>query len=109
MAEGRTAKRTNPGKTAARARNAIVTGGASGIGLACVERLLAADWRVGLLGGDEVGLARARERFRSEPSVHVAALDVTDEDAATAVIGDMVAALGRLDGVVNSAGIGGDV
>src|SRR4051812_36011710 len=39
---------------------AIVTGGASGIGLACVERLLAAGWQVGLLDRDEKALSRMR-------------------------------------------------
>jgi NAD(P)-dependent dehydrogenase (short-subunit alcohol dehydrogenase family) len=91
-----------------RARAAIVTGGASGIGLACVERLLAAGWQVGILDRDAAALARVRERFAHEPRVRVAELDVTDEPAAVQVIGAMASAFGRLDGVVNSAGIGAD-
>ncbi len=90
-------------------RVAVVTGGASGIGLACVERLVGSGWRVGILDRDEAALARMRTRFAHEPRVRIAALDVTDEPAAAAVLADMHAAFGRLDGLLNSAGIGCDV
>jgi NAD(P)-dependent dehydrogenase (short-subunit alcohol dehydrogenase family) len=94
---------------AAPSRAAIVSGGASGIGLACVERLVAAGWRVGLIDRDEATLASARERFAATPAVHIAQADVTDEPAIDAVVNDMAAAFGRLDGVVNSAGIAADI
>jgi NAD(P)-dependent dehydrogenase (short-subunit alcohol dehydrogenase family) len=90
-------------------RAAIVTGGASGIGLACVEALVGSGWQVGILDRDEAALERARKRFRDEHAVRIAALDVTDEPAATVAIGAMVKAFGRLDGVLNSAGISADV
>jgi NAD(P)-dependent dehydrogenase (short-subunit alcohol dehydrogenase family) len=98
-----------PGRVAAGGRAAVVTGGASGIGLACVERLLAAGWQVGILDRDPAGLARARDRFAPQSPVRVAELDVTDEAAAEVVLADMVTAFGRLDGAVNSAGIGADL
>jgi NAD(P)-dependent dehydrogenase (short-subunit alcohol dehydrogenase family) len=82
---------------------AIVTGGASGIGLATVERLLAAGWRVGALDRDQKALAKLRGRHGDK--VHVGTLDVTDEDAAQAAVATMADAFGRLDGIVNSAGI----
>jgi NAD(P)-dependent dehydrogenase (short-subunit alcohol dehydrogenase family) len=88
---------------------AIVTGGASGIGLACVERLLEAGWQVGLLDRDEKALARMRKRYGRNPRVRIAAADVTDEAAIEAIVGDIANAFGRLDGLVNSAGIGADV
>ena len=97
-----------PSLAAADSRVAIITGGASGIGLACAERLLAAGWRVGILDRDPGALARVRERFADTPSVRIAELDVTDEPAATRIVGDIADAFGRLDGVVNSAGIGAD-
>lgn len=90
-------------------RAAVVTGGASGIGLACVERLLAAGWRIGLIDRDEKTLAAARERFAGMPAVRIAQADVTDEPAIEAVVKDMAAAFGKLDGVVNSAGIAADI
>lgn len=91
------------------ARAAIVTGGASGIGLACAEALVRAGWQVGILDRDEKALARARKRFGNNRAVRVAPLDVTDEPAAIAAVNAMAEAFGRLDGVVNSAGIGADV
>jgi NAD(P)-dependent dehydrogenase (short-subunit alcohol dehydrogenase family) len=95
------------GSTAGRA--AIVTGGASGIGLACVEALLAAGWRVGILDRDEKALERARNKFRNNRAVRIGQLDVTDEPAAVAAVNGMAQAFGRLDGLLNSAGIGADV
>src|SRR6516165_7826562 len=90
-------------------RAAIVTGGASGIGRACVERLLAAGWRVTILDLDAAALDRVRAQLGDRAAVRVAGLDVTDEPAAVAAIDDAVAAFGRLDGVVNSAGIAADL
>ena len=90
-------------------RVAIVTGGASGIGLATVERLVGAGWRVGILDRDEAALARARETFAGRDGVRLDRLDVTDAPAAEKAVEAMAAAFGRLDGAVNSAGIGADV
>jgi NAD(P)-dependent dehydrogenase (short-subunit alcohol dehydrogenase family) len=99
----------NPATAGARTRAALVTGGASGIGLACTERLVAAGWRVGIVDRDAAALARAREVFRDQPGVRIAELDVTDEAAAEVVLADMATAFGGLDGVVNSAGIAADM
>jgi NAD(P)-dependent dehydrogenase (short-subunit alcohol dehydrogenase family) len=109
MAKAKSSARTGakPGSTAGRA--AIVTGGASGIGLACVEALLAAGWRVGILDRDEKALERARNKFRNNRAVRIGQLDVTDEPAAVAAVNGMAQAFGRLDGLLNSAGIGADV
>ncbi|HMC40727.1 MAG TPA: SDR family NAD(P)-dependent oxidoreductase, partial [Acidimicrobiales bacterium] len=70
---------------------ALVTGGASGIGLACCERLASEGAKVvslDLEGGDHK-------------------VDVRDEDGVAAAVDDVVARHGRLDVVVNSAGIAG--
>jgi NAD(P)-dependent dehydrogenase (short-subunit alcohol dehydrogenase family) len=87
----------------AEGRVAIVTGGASGIGLATVQRLRNAGWRVGALDRDAAALARL-----AQDGVRTAVLDVTDEAACEARVAEMAKAFGRLDGVVNSAGIGAD-
>jgi NAD(P)-dependent dehydrogenase (short-subunit alcohol dehydrogenase family) len=87
------------------ARATIVTGAASGIGLATVERLIAAGWRVGALDRDAAALEKLRSAHRE---MRIGTLDVTDEGAADAAVKGMAAAFGRLDGVVNSAGIGLD-
>jgi NAD(P)-dependent dehydrogenase (short-subunit alcohol dehydrogenase family) len=82
---------------------AVVTGGASGLGLATTKALLERGARVVMLdlfssNGDEI----ARElgnRVRFAPA------DVTDTDAVTAAL-DVADSLGALRIVVNSAGIG---
>jgi NAD(P)-dependent dehydrogenase (short-subunit alcohol dehydrogenase family) len=87
-------------------RAAIVTGGASGIGLATVERLLASGWRVTALDRDSTALAKLRGVHGDK--VRTGALDVTDANAAEAAVKQSADAFGRLDGVVNSAGVGLD-
>lgn len=86
-------------------RAAIVTGGASGIGLATVERLIAAGWQVGALDRDQAALDRLASTYKV---VRTGTLDVTNEATADAAVKGMAVAFGRLDGVVNSAGIGLD-
>src|SRR6267154_150681 len=75
---------------------AIVTGGASGIGAACVLQLRGAGARV-----ISLDLADAPD---ADGSVRA---DVADEDAVGAGVGEAVAQLGGLDVAVLSAGVGG--
>jgi len=77
---------------------AIVTGGASGIGAACVAQLRDAGARVVVL--DRV----APEDQAAEGYVHV---DVADEDAVVVGVRDAVARLDGLDVAILSAGVGG--
>jgi NAD(P)-dependent dehydrogenase (short-subunit alcohol dehydrogenase family) len=109
MAKAKSSAKTGAKRRSAAARAAIVTGGASGIGLACAEALLGAGWRVGILDRDEKALDRARKKFRNNRAVRIGQLDVTDEPAAVAAVNGMAQAFGRLDGLLNSAGIGADV
>jgi NAD(P)-dependent dehydrogenase (short-subunit alcohol dehydrogenase family) len=109
MAKAKSGANARTKRASSSGRAAIVTGGASGIGLACVEALLGAGWRVGILDRDEKALARARKRFHSRRTVRIAQLDVTDEPAVIAAVNAIVQAFGRLDGVVNSAGTGADM
>ena len=49
----------------AKARVALITGGASGIGLATAERLLASGWKVAIVDRDEKALEGQRKQHGS--------------------------------------------
>ncbi len=82
---------------------AIVTGAASGIGRGIAERLAADGARVVLADIDEAG-AQAVASAIGDRAV-AAGCDVTDEASVEATVARAVEAFGRLDIVVNNAGI----
>lgn len=87
---------------------AVVTGGASGIGSATVARLAAEGARVVAVDRDAERLAALRaELSQSGREVQVAVCDITDDAAVRAVFDRAVAAHGRLDVLVHSAGVVG--
>jgi NAD(P)-dependent dehydrogenase (short-subunit alcohol dehydrogenase family) len=90
-------------------RVALVTGGASGIGLATAKLLLKSGWHVAVVDRDEATLEPARKELGTAKGVLLTPLDVTDDAAAGRVVAQVAEALGGLDGVVNSAGIAADV
>ena len=77
-------------------RRAIVTGGASGIGAACVAQLRA--------GGARVVSLDLADAADADGSVRV---DIGDEAAVVTAVHDAVTQLGGLDVAVLSAGVGG--
>jgi len=88
----------------------LVTGGASGIGLAVVEAVLEKGWRAIVADRDEASLDRGRAalaqaggRVRFEP------LDVADEAAVVQAVARCEAEFGPITGLVNSAGIARDL
>jgi NAD(P)-dependent dehydrogenase (short-subunit alcohol dehydrogenase family) len=81
---------------------AVVTGGASGIGRALVEGLVAHGARVLAVDIDEQALAALA---REVPGVAVLRLDVTDEDATVRLVEEAVDRLGGLDVVFANAGV----
>jgi NAD(P)-dependent dehydrogenase (short-subunit alcohol dehydrogenase family) len=83
---------------------AIVTGGASGIGMAVVKRLLDDGWPVAVVDSDVDALASADSAFADENAIFLAA-DVTDEDEIAATFDEIVDRFGLVGGLVNSAGI----
>ncbi|HEY1941087.1 MAG TPA: glucose 1-dehydrogenase [Roseiarcus sp.] len=87
-----------PGRLAG--KTALITGAASGIGLATASRFRAEGARLILTDRNEEGLAEAR-RDGDLAFAH----DVVDEARWREVVDDAVAAFGRLDILVNSAGI----
>jgi 2-dehydro-3-deoxy-L-rhamnonate dehydrogenase (NAD+) len=85
-------------------RAAIVTGGASGIGRDIAQRLTAEGARVSVWDMKDDAAAAARQAIGA---AHHAAVDVADADQVHAAMQATVAALGRLDVMVASAGITG--
>jgi NAD(P)-dependent dehydrogenase (short-subunit alcohol dehydrogenase family) len=87
-------------------RIALVTGGASGIGLAIVEALAEAGASVTIadLGEDQIEAAR-RGLVDKGYSVDGVVMDVTDAARVSQVADALVAAKGRIDVLVNNAGI----
>lgn len=82
----------------------VVTGGAAGIGLATVRRLVAADRAVAILDADARALGEADDRFTGDPvtCLHV---DVTDEAELTDAFDAATEAHGPITGLVCSAAI----
>ncbi|HKM61637.1 MAG TPA: SDR family NAD(P)-dependent oxidoreductase [Acidisphaera sp.] len=85
-------------------RAAIVTGGASGIGRDIAQRLAAEGARVSVWDLRYNAVAAAQQAVGA---AHAAALDVADADQVQAAMHATVAALGKLDILVASAGITG--
>lgn len=88
--------------------SAVVTGGASGIGLATVRRLLDDGWPVAVLDADPLALAEAEETFAGDNAVFIE-VDVTDEDEMADAFDQAVDSLGPVGALVTSAGIARDV
>jgi NAD(P)-dependent dehydrogenase (short-subunit alcohol dehydrogenase family) len=88
-------------------RRALVTGGASGLGLAAAELLAARGWQLALLDRDEPRLASAAEALRALGSPHCEAfaVDVGDEPAVKFAVDAFAGRLGGLDVALNSAGV----
>lgn len=86
----------------------LVTGGASGIGRATVNRLAGEGAHV-VVADRQVELSEevVAEVKKAGGSAEVCELDVAEEGAAAAAIAAIVTAHGRLDGAFNNAGITG--
>jgi NAD(P)-dependent dehydrogenase (short-subunit alcohol dehydrogenase family) len=93
-----------------RSGSVIVTGGASGIGLAVVEELLAEGWRVVAadLMPESIEKARAALVAHGE-KVRFVQADIADEAQVVKLVAETETGFGPLWGVVNSAGIARDI
>lgn len=86
-------------------RTVALTGAARGIGLACAKRFVEAGDRVVLLDVDAEGLERARSDLAELGETHAIVTDVSAVASATKAIEEAHGLAGRLDILVNSAGI----
>ena len=86
-------------------RAAIVTGGAQGIGLAIVKRMLASGASVRIWDRDQKLLQQTLSDLSGPVSGD--AVDVADEKSVAQGTAAAVAALGKIDILVNNAGIAG--
>lgn len=89
-----------------RERAALITGGTTGLGLAMAERFLDEGARVVITGRDESLGARAEEALRERGDACFVRADASSEDDVRASVDGALARLGRLDVLVNNAGVG---
>jgi 2-dehydro-3-deoxy-L-rhamnonate dehydrogenase (NAD+) len=85
-------------------RASVITGGASGAGLAVARRIAAEGGQVMVWDFSEEQLARVRA---SDPDLFTCLLDVSDPQAVAAAAQKANRAMGRIDLLMNSAGITG--
>src|SRR4051794_21834928 len=92
------------GDAAPPARVAVVTGAASGIGAATAARLAAEGTTVVVADRDAAGAEACAAKL---PAAVAVRCDVTVDDDVTELIGHAVERCGRLDVLVNAAGVSG--
>lgn len=88
-------------------RVAIVTGGARGIGLAISERLLHSGAKVALWDRDTSALDSAASHLSQPGSVLSVQVDLADNDAVVSAANRTVSHFGKIDILINNAGITG--
>ena len=90
-------------------RHAVVTGGASGLGFAIVERLLRSGAQVTVWDYDAAGMAKAEAEFKQVVPgavVHSVKVDLTQHPEVVEAVKKSIA-FAPVDALVNSAGISG--
>ena len=87
------------------AKTALVTGGAQGIGKGIARHLLENGWRVVLFDIDDEAVRETQEELRPLGPVEFVCGDVANESDVERAIGATLDFSGRIDGIVNNAGI----
>ena len=89
-------------------KSTLITGAASGIGLATAQRFAAEGAMVMLADRQEAALAAARETLLTrQPGARIETfvVDVVDSAGVAALVATVLARFGRIDCLVNNAGI----
>jgi meso-butanediol dehydrogenase / (S,S)-butanediol dehydrogenase / diacetyl reductase len=84
---------------------AVVTGAARGIGLATAARFLSEQWSVSMIDIDGETQALARDQLQVPGETIAIECDVSDPDQVAAAINQTLDRFGRIDALVNNAGI----
>jgi NAD(P)-dependent dehydrogenase (short-subunit alcohol dehydrogenase family) len=84
---------------------AVITGGASGIGLATARKLAERGTHLVLVDIEQQALTQAAEEIGDSVTVETRICDVTDHDAMRALADDVVATFGAVHIVFNNAGV----
>ncbi|WP_438854839.1 SDR family NAD(P)-dependent oxidoreductase [Agromyces sp. M3QZ16-3] len=90
-------------------RVALVTGGASGIGRACVDALIAEGASVGIVDRSTDGEALAKELRERDARVVFSQADVTVESDVIRAVDEIHGEFGRIDLLLGCAGVSGPV
>jgi len=88
-------------------RVAIVTGGVSGIGLAIAQRFADSGATLSLWDRDAGALAKHAKELSGKTKIHTASVDVANYPQVATAAKDTASALGKIDILVNSAGVAG--
>lgn len=89
-----------------RGKVVLVTGGTRGIGAGLVGAFLKEGAAVGFSGTSEAGVAGALSTFGAPEATHGMVADLVDPDAGPDLVRAVLDRFGRIDIVVNNAGIG---
>jgi 2-dehydro-3-deoxy-L-rhamnonate dehydrogenase (NAD+) len=96
-----------PNKIDLTGRNAVVTGGAQGIGKAIVERFLESGAAVAIWDRDQAFAEKTANELNNRGKIIAVAVDVTDTKDVERARDASVKAFDRIDILVNNAGIAG--
>jgi len=86
---------------------AIITGAARGIGAATAARLARDGFRVAVADVDEAAARATAERIGAGGDAFAVGVDVTSEASVRAMVGAVLERAGRVDALVNNAGVAG--
>lgn len=82
----------------------IVTGGSKGLGFAACQSLVDLGAKVGVLARSQADIEKAVEALGADNAVGVS-VDVSDKASVDAAFAAVIARFGKLDGLVNNAGL----